>query len=67
MAKANIFSKYDGLFLERAEMYRMAAKKRWVQLPWNTRTCLLSGEKVSPPRDESGSGDMKIAVVARVV
>ena len=25
MAKANIFSKYDGLFLERAEMYRIAA------------------------------------------
>ena len=33
MPKANIFSKYDGLFLERAEMYRIAAKKRWVQLP----------------------------------
>ena len=25
MAKANLFSKYDYLFLERAEMYRIAA------------------------------------------
>ena len=37
IAKANIFSKYDGLFLERAEMHRIAAKNRCVQLPCNTR------------------------------
>ena len=37
IAKANIFSKYDGLFFERAEMYRIAAKNRRVKVPWNIR------------------------------
>ena len=37
MAKANIFSKCDGLFFERAEMDGIAAKNRRVKLPWNTR------------------------------
>ena len=36
IAKAKIFSEDDGLFPKRAEIHRIAAKLRWVQLPWNT-------------------------------